>query len=61
MKSLKIKTTNMSCMLNPFVNSDLKQNVLLVKHKEIHFSSLLLFCQPLKIDLSELKSKDYVK
>lgn len=51
----------MSCMLNPFENSDLKQNALLVKHKEIHYFSLLLFCQPFRLDLNELKSKEYVK
>lgn len=51
----------MSHMLNHFKNSDLKQNVLLVKNKEIHYFSLLLFCQPFKLDLNELKSKEYVK
>lgn len=56
---MKIKTANMSCMLNPFANSDLKRNVLLVKHEEIPYFSLLLFCQPLKIN--ELKSKGHMK
>lgn len=51
----------MSSKLNHFENSDLKQNVLLAKHKEIHYFSLLLFCQSFKLDLNELKSKEYVK
>lgn len=51
----------MSCMLNHFENSDLKQNVLLVKHKEMYYFSLLLFRQSFKLDLNKLKSKEYVK
>lgn len=49
-------------MLKSFVNSDPPpKKVLLVKHKENYYFSLLLFFQPLKIDLHKLKSNKYVE
>lgn len=51
----------MSRMLKHFENPDLKQNVLLLKHKEFHYFSLLLFCQPFKLDLNGLNQRSMRK